>query len=170
MVKVAFVGYMSSGKSHTVKCLSDYFQLPAIDLDTYIEENIIHQSISSYIATKGELAFRKAERHALLELAKDHNLILATGGGTPCYYDNIDVLNKHFLTIYLDVPIKLLAERLRAEKQNRPLIAHVLDENLEEFIAKHLFDRRPYYSQAKITVKHADASIENIIHLIKSNI
>lgn len=164
------MGYMASGKSHTIKWLYDYFQLPAIDLDIYIEKELLNQSISSYIAAKGELAFRKVERSALLSLVNHPKLILATGGGTPCYYNNMEVLKKYFLTIYLDVPIKTLADRLRNEKDHRPLIAHLPDHEIEEFIAKHLFERRHYYNQAHLTVKAQDATEKNIIELIKTNI
>lgn len=165
-MKIALIGYMGSGKSFLMSELESLLPLKAIDLDEYLENHFLQQKIADFISAQGELKFRKAEKKALEEISKLDNIILATGGGTPCYYNNLDLLNEHFSTFFLDVPIAILAERLKSEKNHRPLISHVDDENLNEFIAKHLFERRIFYTQAAYTLKHPDISAQKIITLI----
>lgn len=166
--RIALVGYMGSGKTHLSKSLAEHFKIPSVDLDKMLESDHLGTDISSFINNKGELAFRKIERAALHELIKgEEEMIFATGGGTPCYYNNMEVLNEHFTTIFLDVSIAQLYERLRTQRTNRPLISHLSDNDLKEFIAKHLFERRSFYNQAHIHLATNKLSLDNIIDEIE---
>lgn len=143
---------MGSGKSHISKVLSQKLHLKLIDLDKEIslKNNL---SIHEIFQKKGEIYFRKQERELLEEiLATSEHCILSLGGGTPAYYNNMQLINKHTESIFLRTSVKTLSERLLKQKQKRPLIASQNDEDLPEFIAKHLFERNFYYSQAKYTI------------------
>ena len=149
---ISLIGYMGSGKSHISKLLSQKLQFKLIDLDKEISlKNKL--PIHEIFKKKGEIYFRKAER-ALLEevLAASENRILSLGGGTPAYYNNMELINNHTKSVFLRTSVKTLTERLLKQKQKRPLIASQTDEDLPEFIAKHLFERNFYYSQAKFTI------------------
>ena len=95
----------------------------------------------------------------------NEDLVLATGGGTPCYYNNMDVLNTSFQTIYLDIPIMNLFDRLVKERDHRPLISHLNDDELMEFIAKHLFERRYFYNMAKTNLYYSNISLESLLKI-----
>ena len=161
---------MGSGKSHIAKSLSSVLNFTLIDLD---KEIISRQKrpISEIFEKKGEIFFRKLEREVLEELlANGENMILSLGGGTPVYYNNIDVINDRSESIYLRANISTLTERLIPNKTKRPLIARINDDDLPEFIAKHLFERSPYYSKCKYTIvtdnKTAEEVVAEIIHLL----
>lgn len=149
------IGYMGSGKSTIGRTLAKRLGYDFIDLDDYIElkEN---KTIPEIFKAKGEIYFRKAETFYLSELLSSRqDLVLSLGGGTPCYNNNMAVvLNaEHAQSIYLKTTIPTLAERLKQEKQARPLIAHLkTDGQLTEFIGKHLFERSPFYAQASKTI------------------
>lgn len=149
---ISLAGYMGSGKSHIATILSEKTGFKSIDLD---KEIIFRNksSITEIFAKKGEIFFRKQERELLEEiLATENNIILSLGGGTPAYYNNMDVINSNSMSIYLRTSVATLTERLKKQKAKRPLIANIADEDLPEFIAKHLFERNPYYGKCKITV------------------
>jgi len=147
---IVLLGYMGSGKSRVGKALSQCVDIPYIDLDSYIEIQE-KSSIESIFNNNGEVYFRKKERHYLeqLFLQKDP-VILALGGGTPCYYDTMDfIVNSEVISFYLKARINTLVSRLGIEKTHRPLISHLETEaDLKEFIGKHLFERLPFYSKA----------------------
>ena len=141
---------MASGKSSIGKKLSKIIAQPFIDLDDYIVEKET-LSIPNIFKIKGEIYFRKKETEYLNELLqKKENFILAVGGGTPCYGNNMNIINKKAKSVYLNASIKTIYGKLSKikNKKKRPLIAEISNENLQEFIAKHLFERRPYYEQA----------------------
>ena len=165
--RIALVGYMGSGKSYWAKMMGSSYGIPVVDLDVVLEQKHLGMSIATYIERFGELAFRKKERAVLHQLAHDkEEFVLATGGGTPCYYDNMDVLNLYFITIYLQSSVPELFHRLKNEKSNRPLISHLRDEELKEFIAKHLFERRTFYAQAYIHVETKELTEQKLIETI----
>lgn len=147
-MKIILLGYMASGKSTISKMLAKKLQIDAIDLDDYIVEKE-GLSINDIFKTKGEIYFRLQENKYLLELLENKNsFVLALGGGTPCYANNMDLIKKMSNSIYLKANLNTLFDRLRSEKENRPLISSLNDEKLKEFIAKHLFERAPFYEQA----------------------
>jgi shikimate kinase len=166
-MKIALVGYMGSGKSYWAKKLATDLSVWYVDLDQFIETNYIKMSISAFINIAGELKFRQVERQALVEIAQEQKeMVLATGGGTPCYFNNMEVLNNNFTTVYLDSSIAFLYDRLVQEKSSRPLIAHLEDAALKEFIAKHLFERRTFYNQAKISANANGLTLDVLKNVI----
>ena len=149
-MKIVLVGYMASGKSTVGRLLARHLQMEFIDLDDYIESNQ-KKSIKNIFSEKGEIFFRKLEHQMLKEvLEKKESVIISTGGGTPCYGTNMaTILEQADTSIYLDLSIPNLVDRISREKENRPLVKNIPDSELPEFIGKHLFERRPYYLQTK---------------------
>ena len=164
MKKVVLIGYMGSGKSVLSQKLSRKIGIPFVELDEMIEKRC-DLSIERIFATKGELFFRKLEHQLFVELLEnDEDLIISTGGGTPCYFNNHELLQKEdVVSIYLKASIDTLFSRLVDEKHKRPLIAHLNEDETKEFIAKHLFDRSFYYNQANFKVSVDGRSIETIV-------
>ena len=140
---------MGSGKTHISKVLAQKINFELIDLDKEISKRN-KMTIPEIFEKKGEIYFRKQEREVLEEvLAQQNNCILSVGGGTPVYYNNMEILNFNSKTVYLRSSIATLTERLKRQKEKRPLIKNVSDEDLPEFIAKHLFERNPFYTKAQ---------------------
>lgn len=153
-MKIVLLGYMASGKSSIGKLLSKKLSMKFLDLDDYII-NKEGMSIAEIFEKKGEVYFRVIENKYLKEVlnTKDQ-FILALGGGTPCYANNMEEINKgDTVSIYLQGKTKTMIDRLIKKKSKRPLIASLADDKIPEFVAKHLFERRMYYELAKITVE-----------------
>ncbi len=140
------------GKSYWAQQLSEKINIPWLDLDQEIEK-IEMLSIAEIFETKGENYFRKTEKNVLHKLSCLENLIHATGGGTPCFEDNMQWMNKHGITIWIDEPVQVLFERLENEKVNRPLIKNLSDGQLKKFLSDKLAERYLFYSQAKHVFK-----------------
>ena len=156
-MKIVLLGYMASGKSSIGKRLAKMLSMSFLDLDDYIIDKE-KMSISEIFKEKGEVYFRLIENKYLKEiLKKDNDFILALGGGTPCYANNMDEINKgKTVSIYLQGSTQTMINRLIKKKSKRPLIASLTDDKIPEFVAKHLFERRFYYEQAKMTIKIDD--------------
>lgn len=168
---ISLLGYMGSGKSHVSKNLSKKFNFPLIDLDQKISEE--HQlSIPEIFQNKGEIFFRKEEKRILESILNERsNVILSLGGGTPVYYNNMDLINQFSKSIFLRASVKTLTERIMLQKNSRPLIARLEDNDIPEFIAKHLFERNPFYGKSHFTIdtdsKTASEISDEIIRLLK---
>lgn len=143
------IGYMGAGKTTLGKSLARHLGLEFIDLDWYIE-NRFHQSVSQLFATRGEEGFRKIEQNMLHEVAEFEDVIISAGGGTPCFFDNMEYMNQQGLTVYLKATPEILRTHLRMGKQKRPLIAQKNDEELDIFIRESLDKRESYYNQARL--------------------
>ena len=143
------MGYMASGKSTVGQLLASELGIRFIDLDEYIEEQE-KKSIKNIFSEKGEIYFRKLEHRTLQKiLQEDESVVLSTGGGTPCYGNNMQtILEQADYSIYLQMSIPDLVDRIAGEKEHRPLVKDIPDADLPEFVGKHLFERVPYYSQA----------------------
>lgn len=160
---ISLVGYMGSGKSHISKILSEKLNFRLIDLDKEISKRN-KLTIPEIFAKKGEIYFRKLEREALEEiLATEENLVLSLGGGTPAYYNNMEIINSNSKSVFLRASVGTLAERLSKQKEKRPLVANIPDEDLPEFIAKHLFERNTFYSKAQFHVATDTREPEEIV-------
>jgi shikimate kinase len=142
---------MTSGKSTIGKMIQDRIGLKWIDLDQEIEKTE-KKSINQIFQEKGEIYFRKKEREVLLELLKINNQIISVGGGTPCYYNNIDEINQSALSFYLRASVSVLTQRIKEFGATRPLVKDRTDNELKEFVAKHLFERNLFYEKAKFIV------------------
>ncbi|BAO74265.1 shikimate kinase [Winogradskyella sp. PG-2] len=166
---VVLMGYMGSGKSTIGKELATVLNYDFLDLDDYISDKE-NASISNLFKTKGEIYFRKKETEYLKELTNSsENLVLALGGGTPCYSNNIDLLirNENVELFYLKLSIPLLTKRLFSAREKRPLISHLnTEEQLMEFIGKHLFERVQYYNQAEYTIDTDHKSKQDVLEII----
>ncbi len=139
---------MGSGKTTLGKAFARDLDLNFIDLDWYIEERF-HKTIQQLFAERGEQGFRELERRMLHEVADFEDVIVSTGGGTPCFFDNIDYMNTHGDTVFLEASSDVLFRRLKAGKQQRPLLADKSDEELMKFICEALQKRYPFYAKAK---------------------
>jgi len=161
---------MGSGKTLVSKELSILNNFKIFDLDTEISKQN-NRSITEIFKEKGEIFFRKTEKEVLEKiLSTEKNIILSLGGGTPCYYNNIDSINEKTISVFLKTNVKNLAQRLSSEKDKRPLIQNISNEDLPEFIAKHLFERNPFYNQAKITINTDNLSAREIAEEILTQI
>ena len=160
---ISLIGYMGSGKSHIAKLLSDRLGIKLIDLDKEISKKN-KMTIAEMFQKKGEIFFRRQERALLEEIvATEDSCILSLGGGTPAYYNNMELINQNYESIFLRTSVKNLTERLLKQKHKRPLIANISDQDLPEFIAKHLFERNIFYNKAKYTVNTDDKTPEMIV-------
>lgn len=152
---VVLMGYMGSGKSTIGKELARILKFEFIDLDEYISDKEA-ASIPEIFTKKGEIYFRKKETLYLDEILNAKtDLVLALGGGTPCYASNLKAitLNEGTTSFYLKLSIPSLVKRLFQEKHNRPLISHInTTDDLTEFIGKHLFERTQFYNQAQFII------------------
>lgn len=159
---IALLGYMGVGKSSIGAKLASNLGYKFVDLDSYIEEKE-KLSIPELFKTKGEIYFRKKEHLYLKELYNlKSNIILSLGGGTPCFYGNMEIINSQ-KSIYLKLQPKYLADRLFSEKNKRPLISHLkTKDSLLEFIAIHLFERQNFYNMADLTVNIDQLSIDQV--------
>ena len=161
---------MGSGKTLVSKELNILNNFKIFDLDTEISKQN-NRSITEIFKEKGEIFFRKTEKEVLEKiLSTEKNIILSLGGGTPCYYNNINRINEKTISIFLKTNVKTLAQRLSSEKDKRPLIQNISNEDLPEFIAKHLFERNPFYNQAKITINTDNLSAREIAEEILTQI
>jgi len=162
-LKVVLLGYMASGKSTVGKLLAQKLNLQFIDLDDEIEQTV-GMSVKQIFDEKGELFFRKKETEVLQQLMQnEEGFILALGGGTPCYGINLEIINiKTPYTFYLKLTIGSLVSRIASEKDQRPLVTNIADEDLPEFIGKHLFERNQFYLLAKQTIECDQKSVEVI--------
>lgn len=162
-MKIVLLGYMASGKSAVGKILAEALTIQFIDLDSFIEQNE-QMSITEIFETKGEIYFRKKEGEYLHELLNSNeSSVISLGGGTPCYGNNLEFIENKSNSFYLKASIDTIFERLKNETSQRPLVAAIGTENLKEYIAKHLFERAPYYERAHHTVLADHKNVAQIV-------
>lgn len=148
MTRIYLIGYMGAGKTTLGKAFARAMGLTFVDLDWYIEERF-HKTIRQIFVERGEDGFRELEKRMLHEVADFENVVISVGGGTPCFFDNMDYMNETGKTVFLDVDIQVLFRRLRVARQQRPLLAEKTDEELKTFICEAIEKRLSFYSQAK---------------------
>ena len=152
--RIYLIGFMGSGKSHIGQLLSSAMGLYYIDLDKEIEKK--DMSISEIFNQKGENYFRKLEREALLETIALEKTIIACGGGTPCFFDNMEWMNRNGITIFLNPAIEILMERLINEREKRPLLLNKNDHDVHTYIIELLKTRMQFYQKADFEIQDAD--------------
>ena len=167
-MKIFLLGFMGSGKSYWGRLLSQKLQVPFFDLDEQIV-NAEGKSINAIFDSNGEEYFRLLEKDTLHIITESHDsMVMACGGGTPCYFNNIEYMNREGTTVWLDVPIQVLYERLIRERSRRPLLKDLSDDQVRSFIIKKFSDRKIYYEQADIIVNEdpilLDSLIEKVFH------
>ena len=161
--RIYLVGYMGSGKSSALKQLGKLLSWETYDLDHLFEEKY-KISVQDFFHKYDEAAFRKLESQLLKETVKYENAVIATGGGTPCFYDNMEWMNANGTTIFLKVSTKTAVNRLLNSKKKRPLIEGKSEEQLLEYVERHYGERMPFYEKAQITVKGEDLDIKNLVN------
>ena len=147
MIRIFLTGYMGAGKTTLGKAFARKLNIPFIDLDWYMEERF-HKTVGELFTERGEAGFRELERNMLHEVGAFENVIISTGGGTPCFFDNMEYMNQNGITVFLNVHPDVLFSRLRVAKQQRPILQGKEDDELRAFIGQALEKRAPYYSQA----------------------
>lgn len=151
-MRIFLVGYMGCGKSTIGRKIADLLGMSFVDLDKYIEERYF-KSVPAIFAEVGESGFRIKERTALLEVIQFEDVVIGTGGGAPCFFDNMEVMNKNGITVYIAPDTEVLASRLLKSKNERPLIVGKSKEALIDFINEALCSRAPFYEQSKIIIR-----------------
>ena len=167
MPEIFFLGLMGTGKSYWAQRISAIYKTDWADLDAEIEKETM-LSINEIFEIEGEEYFRKQETIVLKKLTAFKNLIIATGGGTPCFNENMQWMNSNGITIWIDEPIEVLAGRLEKEKAYRPLIKNLSDEELHDFLSGKLKERIPYYSQAQHHLQGKQISDDGFALIIKN--
>lgn len=157
---------MGSGKSHWGRLLSQKLGLHFFDLDEQVV-GIAGKSIPEIFANEGEEKFRLMEKDTLHIISESHeSFVMACGGGTPCYFNNIDYMNQSGISVWINTPMEELYQRLIREKSNRPLIRELEDDQLRNFISKKYSDRRIFYEQASTSIDEEPIEIEHLIDKI----
>lgn len=149
------------------RSLASMLGLTFIDLDHYLEERYF-KTIPRIFAEEGEDAFRRKERKMLEEVAAFDHVIVATGGGAPCFFDNIDLMNQSGFCIFMDVDVDSLIYRLTHARTERPLIKGKSPEELRDFIDALMLKRRPFYEKAQYILKGKEISAEQIIEIVNA--
>jgi len=164
-MRIYLIGYMGCGKTTLGKKLSKHLGLQFIDMDYYIEKRNC-KTVPQLFEEFGEEGFRQRERKALEELSEFTDIVIATGGGAPCFFDNIDLMNNTGKTIYLNIHPKILAGRLLKSKTERPLIKGKSREELVDFIDKTLRKRNEFYKQANHEITRPDVDLDEVAKMI----
>jgi shikimate kinase len=161
---------MGAGKTTLGKVLARNTGLQFFDLDWYIEDRF-HAKIPQIFAEKGEEGFRDIERRMLHEVAEFENVVISCGGGTPCFFDNIDYMNQQGETFFLKAEPDVIQAHLMMGKTQRPLIQGKSPEELNAFIKKSLKEREPFYAKAKHTINieliERNSQILHYVNVIK---
>ncbi|MBQ8462851.1 MAG: shikimate kinase [Prevotella sp.] len=166
MRRIILIGYMGAGKTTVGKALSKELGIPFYDLDWYIESRR-RKTVAQLFAEQGEEAFRKIEYNMLHEVAEFEDVIISCGGGTPCFFDNIDYMNRQGDVVYLKAAPEVLYRHLLMGKTERPLLKGKTPDELITFIREQLERREPFYSKARHTL---DVSLMDNYEKIKITI
>ncbi|KAF0197875.1 MAG: shikimate kinase [Bacteroidetes bacterium] len=163
---VFLVGYMGSGKTTTGKKLARSIGYFFFDLDEEIEK-LTGKTLPQIFSAEGEDAFRLLEHSVLVSLSNRKNIVVATGGGAPCYYNNMELMKKAGVTVYFKMSPESLAKRLLVARVKRPLIEGIPAMELPSFIAGHLSKREDFYNTAHITIKGENLDLEHLTHAVR---
>lgn len=159
---------MGSGKSKVAEALGKILELPVVHTDDLVEK-LEGKSISDIFNSSGQEHFRELERKVLQSTIDYKDVIISTGGGLPCYFDNMEWMNKNGITVYLEANPGLLFHRLSSAKSGRPLIENLNDVELMEQISGHLAVRSPIYRKAKLSIGAASVNVKALAELIINN-
>lgn len=165
-MKIFLIGFMGTGKTYWGRLLSQKLQIPFFDLDEQIVASE-EKNINEIFASDGEEYFRLLEKDTLHIITESHDsFVMATGGGTPCYFNNVEYMNQSGTTVWISTPIEVLFERLVKEKQNRPLLRDLDDNQIKGFIIKKFSDRKIYYEQASVIIDEDSKVLEKIVEKV----
>ncbi len=167
--RIFLIGMMGSGKSHWLKQLAKWNKSVGYDLDALIEMNE-EKTISEIFNEDGEAYFRKAEAKILKWFKEKKKYVVATGGGTACFQENMDFMKKEGVVIWLDESVEVLVKRLVGSKSTRPLISDLSDQELANFLEQKLVERHPYYKQAHYRLSSDQISESSLKKLIQKHV
>ena len=165
-MKVFLLGFMGSGKTYWGRKLSEKLGMRFFDLDEQIV-NSENKPITEIFSTQGEEYFRLKEKEVLHIISESHDtFIMSCGGGTPCYFNNVEYMNQSGTTVWLNTPMNQLYERLLKERDHRPLLKGLTDQQVKAFITKKFSDRKIYYEQAEVFIEEENISIDSFIEKV----
>jgi shikimate kinase len=151
-MRIFLIGFMGSGKTHWGRQLSDRLKMPFFDLDEVIVEDE-KRSVTDIFDEHGEEYFRIKEKQVLETLVDDHqSVIISCGGGTPCFFNNIEFMKKYGLVVWLNTNVDVMGNRLLKQRSHRPVLSGLKDDELRSFIIKKMNERRMYYEQADVII------------------
>lgn len=165
VMKIYLIGYMGSGKSTLGRVLAKALDIAWLDLDTLIESSY-KISIPDFFRKYGESAFRDVEHKVLNDIALIPDQVVSTGGGAPCFYNNMQLMNQTGLTIYLQAAPSLILTRIGPYAWKRPLFQQMEGTDILEKISRHLESREAFYNQAQFTIDAANPNIEELKNLV----
>jgi shikimate kinase len=164
-MKIFLIGFMGCGKTTLGKKLAKKQEFELVDLDHAIERTT-GSTVANYFSAHGEEAFRKLESDTLKNYPYAENCIIATGGGTPCFFDNMEWMNANGITVYIELSAVSLAKRLEKGMAKRPLLSGLSPKGVVEFIENKLIERAPFYQQAKVTLSGINLTAEGIRYAV----
>jgi shikimate kinase len=164
---IFIIGYMGAGKTTLGKQLAERLNYRFYDLDDMFEISTGY-SIGSFFEKFGEAAFRQKEREILFNHLDDVQTVIATGGGTPCYADNMAIMNQKGMTVFIETGFETIMKRLAGKFHDRPMLKHIPHDQLPSFIREHMKSRLEYYSKAMIKVDGEDIDLKVIIDAVRS--
>lgn len=169
-MRIFLIGMMGSGKTTLGRQLAAELHYPFVDLDAYLEQRE-GRNIAQLFEQEGQERFRELERGALEAVVQEYGqAVISTGGGAPCFFDNIGFMNRHGKTFFLDVPVEEISKRLLAtDLQVRPLLAGKTEEEVKAFLLNTLSRRRQFYERAGTTVQGGDISVKLLQQLLNNN-
>ncbi|OPZ32235.1 MAG: Shikimate kinase [Bacteroidetes bacterium ADurb.BinA174] len=162
--RIYLIGYMGVGKTTVGKKLAKLLDIGFIDLDKFIESKY-YKTVPELFIERGESEFRLIEQKTLKEVSEIENVVISTGGGTPCFFDNVELMNQTGITVYIQAEPEELAARLRTSKTVRPIVSGKAKEELYSFISNHLSERERFYTQAQIIYKTNHLVTKEDVHL-----
>lgn len=168
-MRIFLIGFMGAGKTHWGKQVANRMGLPFYDLDELV---VAHEgkSIADIFTENGEEYFRMCEKQMLEELVeKEDSMIISCGGGTPCFFNNIDFMKRYGIVVWLNTHVEVILQRLMKERMHRPLLKDIKDEDLRNHIIRKLNERRMYYEQADVIIDKEDTIsmndfIQTVLH------
>lgn len=168
MKNVVIVGFPGAGKTTVGKSLASSLHLEFIDLDEAIEAKY-HITIPHLFQKYGEFVFRQCEYQTLQEQLQKEQVLISTGGGTPCYQNAMKLIHEQSISLYLKLPEEALVERLKNSKRIRPLIQGLTDEELQQYVHENLAQRAPFYEQAHFTADGETPDVSAIAQQLLQN-
>ena len=165
-MKIFLIGFMGSGKTHWGQLLSQKLKFRFFDLDEQVVASE-GKEMNEIFSEKGEEYFRLLEKDTLHIITESHDsFVMACGGGSPCYFNNIEYMNRSGTTVWINTPVDVLFQRLILEKDKRPLIRGLSDQQLKGFIIKKFSDRKIYYEQADVIIDEEPVMLDKLIEKI----
>lgn len=161
-MKVYLIGYMGSGKTTVGKKLAKILKCKFIDLDHFFEEKY-DISISDFFKKYNEISFRDIEKKLIEEISQVEDLVVSTGGGTPCFFDNLEVMKSTGIVVYLQISARSLTNRLLIAKEKRPILENITNDKFFSFVKKQIKEREPYYKQADIIIQGENINMNALV-------